>query len=299
MARTMPVRLRTVAAACVVIASGLIIFNVYQKVILTAGQSGQALPVIAADNEPFRILPEDPGGADIPNQGSLLFEVLKTDRTDPLALDGVTLSAKTRDDALFTDEEAPPATGFKMPEPPETRTESLYGMIEDLRERDGGPSQEPMEVVEKGFIPAQEDVSKPEPEPEPEAEPEPIETLAKVVGPLPVEKPAAPARARPRVVERSAPPATATPAPAVSEVYYIQLASLQDEAAARSAYERIARDFPSVVAGLKPFFPKADLGARGTFTRIQAGPLSQDEAKERCAIYTASSRGGTCLVVSR
>lgn len=337
MARTMPIRLRTIAAACVVIASGLLIFNVYKSIIRSSDQSMQALPVISADTSPFRILPDDPGGAEIPNQGSKLFDVLKTDNADPLALNGVNFQAPQPEEpeTLFENQDGADKAGFAVPELPETRTESLYGLIEDLKERDERPSQEPMDVVEKGFVKMddsgkeelqetlqavleKDDVKveeqKQDESPAPETVVAPTEKPKAVreekiasndIPPIPKTKPAVPAKRKvtdamePKKLfslDDAVPVSRQSPS---TPSYYIQLASLKDDSAARQAYERIARDFPAVVAGVPAAFPQADLGERGVFTRVQIGPLSQSEAQSRCALYTSSAKGGTCLVISR
>lgn len=355
MARTMPIRLRSIAAACVVIASCLIIYNVYKNITGSSDETSQALPIIHADAQPFRIIPEDPGGANIPNQDSKLFELLKTNQEDPLALDGVVLKAekKQEPETLFEEQDGGISTGFSLPEVPETRTESLYGMIEDLKERGDKPSKEPMDVVNKGFVKTHEEVDQEKPVPavahmteekeiapvavvtlsppqtivtpvaKPQRDVAVIETIKEQLpvvvvandAPIPTKKPAAPVRLKrvetqqiqtPVIAERGVPrqppvsPASpTTQQPVAQPSYYMQLASLRDEAAARQAYENIARDFPAVVAGVPAAFPVVDLGERGVFTRIQIGPMSQQEAQRRCTIYTSSSNGGTCLVISR
>ena len=131
--------------------------------------------------------------------------------------------------------------------------------------------------------------------------------------PLPLLKPKAPVKTK-QAEREQAPPETKTSnqsfsldniinkqaqAPQPTKQYYIQLASLRSEEAAREAYARIRDDFPELVEGLSVVFPSVDLGSRGTFYRIQVGPLSNSEARQRCADYTANARGGTCLVVSR
>jgi hypothetical protein len=317
MARTSPIRLRTVAATIVVVASGLIIFNVYQSIINSADETPQALPIIQADSTPFRVLPEDPGGAKIPGQGSTLFNVIDNDQSDPLALDGADLSPEPTTIDNVQEGAAEPQ-GFELPEAPEPRTESLYGMIEDLKERDTQPegvveTKKEMAAVSSDVVEPLADETRAELQEKLTEVIVRAETVAKddaavkkvmedkgmqaaAVIPTPQNKPSVPPQAivieTGQVVER----AVQAGAP---KQYYIQLASLRDEAAARSAYERIRDNFPNLVSGLNVVFPKADLGSRGTFTRIQVGPLTEAQAKKRCADYTSAARGGTCLVINR
>ena len=102
MAARLPIRLRTLAAATVVIASGLMIFNGYQSIINSSEETPQALPIIYADTAPFRVLPEDPGGMEIINKDSTLFDVMDEERDDPLLLDGVVMTPENDDDDADT-----------------------------------------------------------------------------------------------------------------------------------------------------------------------------------------------------
>lgn len=351
MAQKLPIRLRTVAAAIVVVASGLIIFNVYQSIIGSSDSTLQALPIISAPSQPFRVLPDDPGGAEIPNQGSKLYNVMDENQPDPLALGGASLLSDAKDqtkpDNLFDDDQQSDgavASGFELPQAPATRTESLYGMIEDLKDR---PVNDEDNVAEAGVEPMNDDdkkelkeklaavIEKAEQEmnnkdtiekslekpvektetattpttnatvsnaenkidalilPRPSIKPNPPVRKAVAVAPIPTEKKANKqntdaAFSLDRVLN-------AVP----TEKHYIQLASLRDETSAKNAYAQIKNDFPALVGGLGVVYPSVDLGARGTFVRVQVGPVSEAEAKRRCADYVASSRGGTCLVVRR
>jgi cell division septation protein DedD len=292
MAQTLPIKLRTIAAAVVVIASGLIIFNVYQTIINSSEETPQALPIIKAESEPFRVAPENPGGAEIPNQGSTLFNVLNDNNADRLALDGIRLKPiegeSAEPETIF---DAPPPTapivGFALPEVPETRTESLYGMIDEL---EGNIKPAPTRDLKDAEVVVEKEVVVLEPTPEP------VAVVASTTI-KPSKKPTPPSKKlmEPKTfsLERVLDAVT------ISKKYYIQLASLKGEDNARKAYETIRNNFPKLVAGVGVFYPSADLGARGIFTRIQIGPFDQLEAKSRCADYTSSSRGGTCLVISR
>ncbi len=326
MARTLPIRLRTITAAVVVIGSGLLIWNAYLSIIGQTDVTNSTLPVIKADTQPFRVKPDDPGGAEIPNQGNELFDVLNPENADDLALDGVAIDAKEEPVNLFDNPE-PASGGFQLPDIPERTTESLFEKtpevvdevapvleedvteIEDqdregLKEKlqaaieraednteilssppTGGDSKDQTPVQDGGddnvVIPA----TKPIYTPPAQSAPTSITTQVEADDPTPQEF------SLDQILG-------AEPEP-VQKQYYIQLASLRSEAEARAAFGRIRDDFPSLVSGLDVFFPQADLGSRGVFTRIQIGPLNEAEARQRCADYTASARGGTCLVLSR
>lgn len=312
MAQSFPIRLRTLAATIVVIASGLSIFYAYQGIMNSTDETPQALPIIHADATPFRVLPENPGGAGIPNQGSKLFNVMDANQDDPLALNGTKLRSEelSEPETLFEDDTpAQIATGFHIPEAIETRTESLYGIIEDLKDRP--------EVIEDDVEPELESV--PETVQMDTADKEDLEVKLKTVikqveanivqheftssHPQPLAKPQI-------SIKKSAPKIKTTDknkfaldkilgtSPKVKK-YYIQLASLRDQKSARSAYARIKAEFSKLFKGVGVVYPSVDLGSRGKFTRIQAGPLSEPDARQKCSVYSASPKGGTCLVISR
>lgn len=310
----LPIRLRTIAAAVVVIASGLTIFYSYQSIINSTDGGVQALPIIRADREPFRVMPEDPGGAKIPNQGNKLFNVLNADHGDDLALDGVKIDANDGEPVtLLNDdrgEDGEVMSGFELPVVPEKRTESLYGMIDDLKDdvepavdldQDVSDDKNTPEIVEKDeVLDILDEVQTNDVEPEKMVEP--VGNIA-IIRPLIKPNP-------PKNIKIDVKPQTTKSKKSFSldrilaeeplqKRHYIQLASLKSKSDAEAFYGRVRDAFPKLVAGVNVFFPQADLGARGTFTRVQIGPLDQADAKSRCADYSASARGGTCLVISR
>jgi cell division septation protein DedD len=302
----LPIRLRTLTAAVVVIASGLTIFYSYQSIINSTDDGLQALPIIRADKEPFRVVPDEPGGAKIPNQGSKLFEVLDANHPDDLALDGVKIDVQDSEPLTILDEaaDADEMTGFEIPVVPEKRTESLYGMIDDLKDTKD-IVEEPMvapltvektvEIVEVKLPEKKIEIVKVVDEKEPV-----VGTVAII---RPLIKPKTPQKKK---VESKAVESNKsfsldrilkeTP---IKKRHYIQLASLKSKDEAEKFYNRIREQFPKLVSGINVFYPQADLGTRGTFTRVQVGPLDQAAAKSRCADYSSSARGGTCLVISR
>lgn len=354
MARNLPIRLRTIAAAAVVIATGLIIWNAYQAIINTTDPTSQTLPIIEADKKPFRVLPENPGGAEIPNQGSRLYNVLNAENSDDLALNGVKIDREEEPETIASSPETD--KGFELPEIPETRRESLYNDLNQLRETQKIAEDTDLEVMEDKNREELKDILKTAIE-DVEDEIEELETVAEsdeaiqedvaealssepteideveiekeeeqqtnIIVPVPQFKPANVSK----TISQSRPSQRVTPTPPVPSpsrdtnvteapkdfsidrilskagnnngTHYIQLASLKSEADARQTYGRIRDDFPQLVEGVSVVFPKADLGSRGTFYRIQIGPMTVGEAAKRCENYRAKARGGTCLVVAR
>lgn len=78
--------------------------------------------------------------------------------------------------------------------------------------------------------------------------------------------------------------------------YFIQLGSVKTEDGAAAEWAKIQKSFASDLKGLEYRVQRAELGDRGTFYRIQAGPMSKDSANSVCDSIKAQKPGG-CLVV--
>ena len=78
----------------------------------------------------------------------------------------------------------------------------------------------------------------------------------------------------------------------------IQLVSMPSEDAAWDAWKKLTGQYSSHLTGLTPVLEQADLGTKGTFYRVQAGPFTTvAAAQERC---TAMKQAGLdCLVVGK
>lgn len=93
-------------------------------------------------------------------------------------------------------------------------------------------------------------------------------------------------------------PAAGAATPAVSVKpgnYFAQLGSVKDESGAAAEWKRMQKTFASL-SGLQYRVQRADLGAKGVFYRIQAGPMSKDNASTVCSAIKAQKPGG-CIIV--
>ena len=80
--------------------------------------------------------------------------------------------------------------------------------------------------------------------------------------------------------------------------FRVQVGALRDPAAAEKEWQRLQKAFPDVLKNLGVWIEKVDLGARGIFHRIQAGPLTREEATEVCDKMNEARAGG-CIIVAR
>lgn len=90
-------------------------------------------------------------------------------------------------------------------------------------------------------------------------------------------------------------PAPANDAPTAAGNYRVQLAALKSEADAKTAWKRLAAKYPDVLGSLSLHLEKADLGTKGIYYRVQAGPFTdKNAARDICAKLKA--KGQQCLV---
>jgi cell division septation protein DedD len=89
---------------------------------------------------------------------------------------------------------------------------------------------------------------------------------------------------------------SAAPAAAAGKAYRLQLGAVRTPAAAKVEFERLKRLHSDVLGKLGYTAERVDLGARGIFYRIQAGPLADAALAERdCSAL--NRRGVRCLLV--
>ena len=81
-----------------------------------------------------------------------------------------------------------------------------------------------------------------------------------------------------------------------SPAFRIQIASLRSEDAAKKAWGRLTKSHADLFGKLKPNIVRIDLAKKGTFYRLQAGPLTDAKAA-RTLCTRAKKRKIGCLVV--
>jgi hypothetical protein len=77
--------------------------------------------------------------------------------------------------------------------------------------------------------------------------------------------------------------------------YFVQLASIGDVARAAGEWTKLQKAYSAQLTGVDYRVQSADLGARGVFHRIQAGPMAKASAQKICDEIKAQKPGG-CLV---
>ena len=244
----------------------------------------QGVPIVRADSEPFKVVPEDPGGMEIPHKDSTIFSSLKggeeDNRVENLLADEDDEEPMPRSQlfAGLNTEKSPDLDYEAQPTPLDEPVSSDAQQV--AKEMPEEPKEEPEQESLAAVEPEPEPVApvKVEPVAEPEPEPEPV------------------VKTEPKIEPAAAPKAEPVKqATTSSGGYYIQLASITDKSRAEAEWEKLTKKYASQLSGYPHRVETADLGAKGTYYRIQAGPVSKDKAVETCEAIKKVTPGG-CLV---
>jgi cell division septation protein DedD len=212
---------------------------------MTRPASPADVPLLRADTQPIRHRPDNPGGTQIPGQGTMV-------------LDGGHGDGKV--EQLLPPPEQPlprPSAAEESPAPAQAAAAT--------------PTAETRQVA-----------TAPPPVPAPTPAPAPTSPPAVAAAP-----PAPRAAAAP-----PPPPARA----AEGRGYRLQLGAVRSPEAAKKEWERLQHRYGDVLGGLTFAAQRVDLGGRGIFYRIQAGPVA-DAAKAERDCSELKRRGVGCILV--
>jgi len=280
------------------------------------------VPIVQAEATQFKETPSDPGGLDIPFQDSTVYSSLRNpDQPEVTSIENL-LAQEEPVDRL----EAFAAEAERIIQESEARRGSTTAAlieeatgVESIPEASGGDTLDaviakaeatkrettqrieqqvekiaPADLMNKNeAVPAKPDVLN-----KPGAAPETLEFVRNVLDKKDT---------KPEEVVAKAEPAP-TPAKKVAAIkpaaggfdirpgsHFVQLGSIKDASAAGAEWSKLNKKYPSELAGAKYRVERADLGDRGVFYRIQAGPMAKDSASEICGSIKSQTPGG-CLV---
>jgi cell division septation protein DedD len=214
-------------------------------------------PLVVADQRPVRVKPDHDGGTAVPHQNIEVFDAGQRGQRSALPRGAETLLP-------------PPETPLPKPVPaPVAQQVAVVPPVAAPRQTAAG------DVTQAAIG----DVAAPAPSPPPP--------------PPPAPQPGAAVAGAPQRVAAVA--AAGAPA-ARSGGFRIQVGAMRTEAEARAVWEQVSRRHPEILGRMAPSYSRAELGERGSFFRVQAGPLpSRDAAREACERLTKA--GTVCLVV--
>jgi len=109
--------------------------------------------------------------------------------------------------------------------------------------------------------------------------------------------PGPPAGPVPEKFPASAPSVAPAPVPPEAGAFRIQLGSLNSATAAEAEWRRLRRRHRDLLEALRPQVQRTDLGAKGVFYRLQAGPLA-DAGRAKGLCEALARRNVRCLVIT-
>ena len=211
-----------------------------------APASGDAVPLIRADDRPTKIKPDQPGGMPAPDQNNSLYSEKPVRPSSEKLL-------------------PPPEQPMPRPAPPPKEAAAPAPTI----------AMPPAAPAEPATAPPQAAAGAPAP--------------AKPAAKAPAEtKPPVQAKPAAQVQPAAAVPSEAAPGGSVQ----VRLGSLRTPEAAREEWARLKRENADLLGNLKANAVPIDLGDKGIYYRIVAGPFADTAAAERlCAELKRRNRG--------
>ncbi len=280
----------SIAVAAAAVAFGGVIWFAYQS-----GKTGNGgiPPLVKADTSPVKVKPDNPGGAEIPFQDSTVYDRLDANGQKPVV------------EKLLPENEAPVTRPPPAPPPAASDATVLAPPL-------GGPppaalpqgsgivvAPPPAESPATALAPPATVLPPPPaqvvqaPPPAKASPPPPV-----AVKPPPATKPAPAAKPAPdsiaALIGASEAKPVASPRASAGGGYRLQLSAVRSPDAVQEEWNRLKHRFPEL-APLKNTTSKIDVAGKGTFYRVEAGPLGEAEAKSTCARLRAQGLG--CIVV--
>ena len=261
--------------------------------ILTGGPS-DSIPIVRAPSGPIKVRPESPGGINIPNRDKLVYDRLEK---KPPERQAETLLPQPEKPLPAPGAEslapAPSATSGSKSLDPKAKLAPATGREDILQP---APPAQPSKSVEQAALPAP---VVPAPAPSVSTAPPTLSEVQAARQP----KPSLSSPARGAASSRSGPgPISAKDlaklgdAAAFAKSFQIQLAAVRDEQAAAREWKRLQSRNADLLSGLKLNLVRADLGNRGVFFRLRAGPISERATAVALCKSLARAKVG-CLVV--
>ncbi len=295
-----------VSVSAAVILLGLVVWGSYPD---NQDSATESVPIVRADAGDYKTTPDNPGGMEIPYRDSTVFS----------SVDGVKVDNGTEN--ILADE------GTEEPLP----RSQLFAGLNTEGDQPGGAPVSPVSEETPSAETADPALSPDQPKGEVEetmAKVEPIEAptndaivkeaigvpadgtraastqTAAATPPAAALKTTAPETEKPKAekIEKAEAAAKVEPAAGTTATkvtpggYFVQLASVKSAAGASAEYKKIQAKY-TALSGVEFRTQEANLGAKGVFYRIQAGPMSKESASKICSGIKA--KGGSCLVVGK
>ncbi|MGE0093474.1 MAG: SPOR domain-containing protein [Alphaproteobacteria bacterium] len=240
---------------------------------MRTGSEGAA-PLIRADQRPSKVRPDDPGGMKVPHQDKTIFDRVKpaddSKKVEQLLPPPEEPVARPKKQPQQAAAPAPPSAAPPTPAPAAAPTPAPEAKAPAADAKTPPPEPAPPTAAQLAAPPPLATA----PTPAPQAAPKPAET--------------------PKTVAASPAPTAAVPAKNGS--YKVQIASVPSQELAEKEWAKAKAANSDLLGALTMSIQRADLGAKGIYYRVQAGPLADDAAAKTLCSSLQSRKIG-CLVV--
>lgn len=242
----------------VLIALSFMVGVVWKLYVGGSSPDGQEVPIVRADDNPFKVSPDDPGGMDIPHKDSTIFSSLNNDREEG----GV-------ENLLADDDEEEPMPRSQLFAGLNTDADVEADMEEEPSEAELGTGvEEDQERLEQMTEDAEAIFEEVMDEGVEAIVPAPTEELQEeVVTEEPTSKPVS----KPLVLNPQA----------TTGDYYVQVGSVKSAEGAEAEWKKYTSKY-NMLSDFSHRIEEADLGTKGIYYRIQAGPMSKEQAASTC-----------------
>jgi hypothetical protein len=257
-------------------------------------------PLVKAEPGPTKVKPDNPGGQEIPFQDSTVYDRF-----------GANGGQKPVAEKLLPPPEEP-ATRTPPAPPPQAETANLLPPPPPQQEAQTLPPLPPPSQQAATPLAPSVDLGAPtalapvpgaiviQPPPPPQSKV--VQAAPPPPKPAPVEaKKPEPAKSTPTsiaaLIAEAGPAAPSAPKAATGgSGYHLQLSAVRSADAVPAEWARLKRHYPEL-AGLTSSTHKIDTPDKGTFYRVEAGPLDEAAAKSTCTRLRGQGLG--CIVVKR
>jgi len=292
-------RLFTGAVALLVLgAMALVVYYAYQLG-LRAGAQGPA-PLIKAEQQPYKVKPEEPGGMDVPNQDKLIYKEVKpagsganaepVERLMPPPESPLPKPEKEEPQAQQAQAAEPPAPAAQpTPQQPSAAAAAPSAPVSPSTAAAATPPKEgvPQQVAQGGGLEAPATPAKSGSSSEPAAKPAAASESA-------------PAAAKPAATpSASAEKAPSRAAGEAADDWHVQLGAVRTAEEAQHEWARLQGKYTDLLGQLSLNIQRVDLGGdKGVFFRIRGGPLAdRAQANALCDRLKVVQVG--CIAVRR
>jgi hypothetical protein len=245
-------------------------------------------PLVKAEAGPTKVKPDNPGGQEIPFQDSTVYDRLNQNGQKPV----VEKLLPPPEEPVTRAPPAPPADAASQPPNPAVAAGNVAPPPADLPPPLADTGAPTALAPTPGAIVIQPPAVAP-PKPIEVAPPKPVAVVAPKPEPAKAPPPTSIAAL---IAGAGGVPAPAAKAAVGGGAYLLQLSAVRSADAVPEEWARLKRRYPEL-AGMTNSTHKIDVPDKGTFYRIEAGPLDEATAKSTCTNLRGQGLG--CIVVKR